>query len=100
MEFIKENHDKITPMDQIFHKFYEKVTEEPFEYIKSSFCDGVIIRRVPDLFDSEIKVKNLMLEFGLPVSKVKHANLRNSNDLSEWFIRFDDAHCKCNHDFM
>ena len=52
MEFIKENHDKITPMDQIFHKFYDNVTKEPFEYIKSSFCDGVIIRRVPDLFDS------------------------------------------------
>ena len=41
-----------------------------------------------------------MLEFGLHVIKVKSANLRNINDLSEWFIRFDDAHCECNHNFL
>jgi hypothetical protein len=32
-----------------------------------------------------------MLDFELSVWSVKGANMRDSKDTSEWFIRFDDA---------
>jgi hypothetical protein len=54
---LRINHDKLTPVDAIFDQIAGNKSDEPFEFINSSFSDGVIIRRVPLLFDTEILVK-------------------------------------------
>lgn len=64
------------------------------------FCDGVIIHKVIDIFDTEERVKEHMSKHGLHVFKAKNANAKNSNDNSKWFIRFEDSHASFTTGFL
>ena len=42
------------------------------------FCDGIIIPKIPEYFDTGEKIKAHFLKHGLFVFKAKNANAKNS----------------------
>jgi hypothetical protein len=71
-------HDKLTTVDHILQKLDVFKTKDPFKKVGESFCDGVIIPKVPDIFDTEEKVKAHLSKHGLFVFKAKNANAKTA----------------------
>ena len=94
------HHDKLTTVDHILQKLEVYKTNHPFKEVGAAFCDGIIIPKVPGIFDTEEKVKAHLSKHGLFVFKAKNANAKNSHDTSRWFIRFDDSHAQFTKEFM
>jgi hypothetical protein len=92
ISFIKENHDKLTSVNSILISMLKHKVNVPFKETGASFCDGIIIPKIPQYFDTEEKVKDHFSKHDLFVFKAKNANAKNSHDNSRWFIRFDDSH--------
>lgn len=71
-------HDKLTTVDHILQKFVAYKTNQPFIEVGTAFCDGIIIPKAPDIFDTEEKVKAHLSKHGLFVFKAKNANAKNA----------------------
>jgi len=87
-------HDKLTTVDHILQKLDFFKTNDPFKKVGVPFCDGVIIPKVREIFDTEEKVKDHLSKYGLFVFKAKNANAKNTKDNDRWFIRFYDSHAQ------
>lgn len=78
LDCFHENHKNLSEVYKVLDRVVEgRATDKKFEFIGESFCDGVIITKVKDIFDTLERVQEYMLKYRLHAYSIKGANMRD-----------------------